>query len=58
MAAVLEGEHVRMTIIETGIESFSMVEVKQGLSADEEVILLRGTTLKDGDRVYLRRADK
>ncbi len=58
MVAVLEGEHARMRIVETGIENFSMAEVKQGLSAGEEVILLRGTTLKDGDKVYLRRADK
>jgi len=57
MAAVLNGEHARMKIIETGIENFSMVEVKQGLKAGEEVILLRGTMLKDGDKVYPRRTE-
>ncbi|NOY72031.1 MAG: efflux RND transporter periplasmic adaptor subunit, partial [Gammaproteobacteria bacterium] len=57
MVAVLNGEYARMKIIETGIENFSMVEVKQGLKAGEEVILLRGTTLKDGDKVYLRRTE-
>jgi len=58
MVAVLEGEHVRMRVIETGIEDFSMAEVKEGLNAGETVILLRGTTLKNGDRVYPRTPSK
>jgi len=53
MVAVFEEGHARVRIIETGIEDFSMVEVKQGLSAGEAVILLRGITLKNGDKVYL-----
>ncbi|MCF6336763.1 MAG: efflux RND transporter periplasmic adaptor subunit [Gammaproteobacteria bacterium] len=58
VVAVLEGEHARMRIIETGIEDFSMAEVKQGLSEGETVILLRGTTLKNGDKVYPRTLSK
>ncbi len=58
MVAVLEGDSVRMRMIETGIEDFSMAEVKQGLSAGETVILPRGTALKNGDRVYSRQAGK
>jgi len=58
VVAVLEGEHARMKIIETGIEDFSMAEVKQGLSVGETVILLRGTTLKNGDKVYSRTLSK
>jgi len=54
VVAILEGDRARMKVIETGIENFSMAEVKQGLSAGETVILLRGTTLKDGDKVYPR----
>jgi len=58
VVAVLEGEHAHMRIIETGIEDFSMAEVKQGLNEGETVILLRGTMLKNGDKVYPRTSSK
>jgi len=52
VVAVMEDDRVRMRIIETGIEDFSMVEVRQGLSAGETVILPGGITLKNGGKVY------
>lgn len=55
MVAVLEDGKVHMKIVETGIEDFSMAEIKQGLNAGEMVILSKGQMLKNGDRVYPKR---
>jgi RND family efflux transporter MFP subunit len=52
MVAVLEDGHVRMKPVETGIEDFSMAEIKQGLNDGEMVILTKGRNLQNGDRVY------
>lgn len=58
MVAVLQDGEVRMKIVETGIEDFSMAEIKQGLNAGEMVILSKGQMLKNGDRVYPKRDKK
>ena len=58
MVAVLEEGKVRMKIVETGIEDFSMAEIKQGLKADEMVILAKGQMLKNGDRVHPKQVQK
>ena len=50
--AVLEDGRVRMKPVITGIEDFAMVEIRQGLGGEEEIILPRGHLLHDGDRVY------
>ncbi|HEC17721.1 MAG TPA: efflux RND transporter periplasmic adaptor subunit [Gammaproteobacteria bacterium] len=55
MVAVMEDGHVRMKIVETGIEDFAMAEIKQGLNAGERVIIPKGLVLHNGDRVHLRR---
>jgi RND family efflux transporter MFP subunit len=57
MVAVLEDGRVRMKVVETGIEDFSMAEIKQGLNDGEMVILSKGMTLQNGDRVYPARDD-
>jgi RND family efflux transporter MFP subunit len=55
MVAVLQDGKVRMKVVEIGIEDFAMAEIKQGLNAGEMVILSKGRTLQDGDRVYPKR---
>ncbi len=55
--AVLEDGRVRLKPVITGIEDFTMAEIRQGLGGQEEIILPRGHLLHDGDRVY-RLADR
>ena len=50
--AVMEDGVVHMRPVVTGIEDFSMAEIRQGLEGGEEIILPRGHLLQDGDRVY------
>ncbi len=50
--AVLQDGQVRIKPVITGIEDFSMAEIRQGLRGHEEIILPRGLFLRDGDRVY------
>ncbi len=50
--AVLQDGRVRMKPVITGIEDFTMVEIRQGLEGQEEIILPRGHMLHEGDRVY------
>lgn len=50
--AVLQDGQVRIKPVITGIEDFSMAEIRQGLGGHEEIILPRGLFLRDGDRVY------
>jgi len=51
--AVVDSENrVKLTPVQTGIEDFSMVEIKQGLVDGQLVILTKGQLLKNGDKVY------
>jgi len=50
-ALVLEGETVRERIIETGLSSGGLIEIRKGLSEGDRVIARAGTFLKDGDVV-------
>ena len=52
MVAVLEDGRVQLRQVETGIEDFSMAEIKQGLRAGETVILAKGQQLQHGDKAY------
>lgn len=48
---VLDGSIVRSRIIEVGLTSDGLIEVRKGLSEGEVVITRAGTFLKDGDAV-------
>jgi membrane fusion protein (multidrug efflux system) len=52
LVAVLENGRVVLKPVETGIEDFSMAEIKQGLHEGEMVILTKGQILQNGDKVY------
>ena len=52
-AAVFANGIVNMHQVQVGIEDYSMIEVKRGLQAGEEVILSKGRFLQDGDKVFL-----
>ena len=56
--AVLIGGQVKLKPVETGIEDFSMVEIKQGLNDGELVILSKGQFLQNGDKVYPARENR
>lgn len=49
--AVLEEGKARLVEVTTGIEDFSHVEITQGLSVGETIILANGKRLRDGERV-------
>jgi membrane fusion protein (multidrug efflux system) len=57
VAVMVEGR-VQLKPVETGIEDFSMTEIKQGLNEGEIIILAKGHVLQDGDRVYPARSDE
>ncbi|MBL1274922.1 MAG: efflux RND transporter periplasmic adaptor subunit [Ectothiorhodospiraceae bacterium] len=52
MVAVVSAGRVQMKVVETGIEDFAMAEIKQGLTEGEVIILSKGKSLTNGDRVY------
>jgi RND family efflux transporter MFP subunit len=52
LVAVLKNGHVKLKPVETGIENFTMAEIKQGLNDGEMVILTKGRKLQHGDKVY------
>ena len=56
--AVLSGGRVKLKPVETGIEDFSMVEIKQGLNDGELVVLSKGQLLQNGDKVYPARNNR
>lgn len=58
LVAVLDRNHVKLTPVETGIEDFSMVEIKQGLTDGQTIILTKGQFLQNGDKVYPARRAK
>lgn len=52
LVAVLKNGHVKLKPVETGIENFTMAEIKQGLNDGEMVILTKGRILQHGEKVY------
>ena len=56
--AVLSGGRVKLKPVETGIEDFSMVEIKQGLNDGELVVLSKGQLLQNGDKAYPARNNR
>ncbi|MFV2055887.1 MAG: efflux RND transporter periplasmic adaptor subunit [Thiohalomonadales bacterium] len=51
--ALLEGDKARLVEVTTGIEDFSHVEITQGVSIGETIILADGKRLRNGERVFL-----
>ncbi|NOZ54189.1 MAG: efflux RND transporter periplasmic adaptor subunit [Gammaproteobacteria bacterium] len=51
--AVVEDNVVSLREVETGIEDFSHVEIRQGVSVGQRVILANGINLKEGDQVVI-----
>ncbi len=52
LVAVLREGQVMLKQVEIGIEDFSVVEIKQGLTEGELVILSKGQFLQNGDKVH------
>jgi membrane fusion protein (multidrug efflux system) len=48
---VAVGDHVERRVIETGIESQGYTEVVSGLAADEQVVVMGHSALRDGSKV-------
>jgi multidrug efflux pump subunit AcrA (membrane-fusion protein) len=48
---IVENGQVSRRIIETGIEADGLVEVLDGLTADEQVVVVGQSGLRDGSRV-------
>jgi multidrug efflux system membrane fusion protein len=55
---VLSGETVRRTPVKTGIRGLEEIEIIEGLSGDEQLVISPPPDLGDGMRVRLRRGDK
>jgi len=51
--AVVEDNFVNLMEVETGIEDFSHVEIRQGVSVGQSVILANGINIDEGDRVVI-----
>jgi RND family efflux transporter MFP subunit len=52
MVAVIDAGRVRLKPVSLGIEDFTRAEITQGLNEGDEVILMRGQNLQEGDKVY------
>ena len=48
---VVQNGEVRRRVIETGVEADDLVEVLAGLSADEEIVVVGQSSLRDGSKV-------
>ena len=53
--ALAEQGKVRYAEVVTGIEDFTHVEIQQGISIGQTVIITNGADLQDGERVHLAR---
>jgi RND family efflux transporter MFP subunit len=51
--AVVQDNFVNLVEVETGIEDFSHVEIRQGVSVGQFVILANGADIAEGDRVVI-----
>jgi len=51
--AVVENNVINLVEVETGIEDFTHVEIRQGVHVGQYVILANGADIEEGDRVVL-----
>ncbi len=51
--AVVQNNFVNLVEVETGIEDFSHVEIRQGVSVGQHIILANGADIEEGDRVVI-----
>lgn len=51
LVAVIQNNQVALLPVQTGLEDFTHVEITEGLSGDEQVILSEGRELKEGEDV-------
>ena len=49
----MQDNFVNLVEVETGIEDFSHVEIRQGVSVGQFVILANGADITEGDRVVI-----
>lgn len=55
--ALIDNDQVKLVEVTTGIENFSHIEILQGVSIGQSVILANGADLHTGERVYLAQID-
>ena len=51
--AVVQDNFVNLVEVETGIEDFTHVEIRQGVSVGQHVVLANGVDIEEGDRVVI-----
>jgi len=51
--AVVQDNFVNLVEVETGIEDFTHVEIRQGISVGQHIILANGADIEEGDRVVI-----
>ncbi len=51
--AVVQDNFVNLVEVETGIEDFTHVEIRQGVSVGQHIILANGADIEEGDRVVI-----
>jgi len=51
--AVVQDNFVNLVEVETGIEDFTHVEIRQGVSVGQHIILANGADIDEGDRVVI-----
>jgi hypothetical protein len=51
--AVVQDNFVDLVEVETGIEDFTHVEIRQGVSVGQHIILANGADIEEGDRVVI-----
>jgi len=51
--AVVHDNIVKLVPVETGIEDFSHIEIRQGVSIGQEVVLANGVDINDGQKVIV-----
>lgn len=55
--ALIDNGIVKLVKVTTGIENFSHIEILQGVSIGQSVILANGADLQNGERVFLAQID-
>lgn len=56
--ALIDNGQVKLVKVATGIEDFSHIEILQGASLGQSVILAKGADLQTGERVFLAQIDR
>ena len=51
--AIVNDNIVKLVPVETGIEDFSHIEIRQGVTVGQQVVLANGKDLSDGDKVIV-----